>query len=624
MSDNRRSGLYPLSPNAIRKISLFGVDTETYDKNRKFALASIVGEDYSKVFKTREDIQKEIATNQAFRNGYLCATNLMFDFNALYPDFIDAVKQFHVIERGGDIILAKGYVPYKPDGRVHSIEELRQKKADLKDYYNITFIDSISHLKASVENLGKIIGVNKLVKPSFLGLKPKTASEWKELEEYNLQDSRVTYEFMSWLQTWYNNLGGNLKPTISSTALDLFRRRYLNGVWYQQPRDVVIPTYKAYYGGRSEAFKRGLFDRRINVYDVNSLYPYVMKNFEFPLPSSYVITPNPSPKDIDNYFGTAHFTLKCPRDMYMPFVPVLTEKLRFPCGVVKGFYDFSTIRKAIDEGYEVLDVRDGIVYHDGFRPFKEYVETLYSARMKLKAEGNAAEIVPKICLNSTYGKFAYRFFDKEFLTDFEGTLNYWEDTIIPIIDGKLYRVRTTAESEIPKYVFPIIPVYVTAYSRLLMREKFHNIGEDRVYYTDTDSIMTDRTLSTSNELGDMKLEKAFERLCIVKPKMYCGTLLDGTPSIKIKGVHNSEANRSFDVFMKMVESNSFRVRTELFRKLRGSLIGVKRYVNEPYEMRKELELEDNKRWWAKDRFSITPQESEPIDYVDADYQLGKI
>lgn len=606
-----------LSGKTPRKINLFGFDTETYNNNKNFLLGSIVGNGFEKTYYSREDMIYDLTHLRIFRNGFLCATNLMFDFNALFPDIADNIKMFHIIERSGDLILCKGYIRYKQDGNFYSSDVIKCRNYDIKDFYHVSFIDSTAHLKSSVENLGKIIKSEKLLHPEFLGNKPKTDEEWEYLRRYNLQDSRITFEFMTWLQDWYNNLGGQMKPTISSTAMDIYRRKYLGMDWHLCGKDEVLKLYNAYYGGRTEAFKRGLFTKEnyglIKVYDVNSLYPYEMRK-DFPIPYEYFTKDKITTDDIESYYGIGYFKLKSP-DMDIPLVPVASDKLRFPSGIIKGWYDFATVKEALNNDYEMLQGSNGLLFNNSFVPFRTFVDSMYAARMKLKGENNSAELVPKIVMNSLYGKFGYQFQNKEYLTDFEGQTRCINETVIPVIHNKIYRVITTENSEIPKYVYPILPIYVTAYARIDMFKRFKKIGHDRVLYTDTDSIMTTRNLPTSSELGDIKLEKEFEKLIIIKPKMYSGITCEGKNLIKVKGVHGAISD--FNHFMRLIQD--FKVTTTHFRKLRGSLIGNGRYVNELYTMEKKLDLNDSKRVWDKDAFTLDIQDSRPFVLDESDY-----
>jgi len=599
----------------VRKIKLFGYDIETYDNNKSFLCGSIVGDGYCKTFYSKDEVKKEIQNNRIFRNSYICATNLMFDFFGTF-DIVEAIKDFSIIERQGDVIMATTYIPYDINLKcfIHPVKKkefMKLHKLESNDLYPVRFIDTANHLKTSVKNLGKIIGLEKMEAPECLGNKPSDDKEWNYMVRYNIRDAEISYKFMEFLQENYNMLGGNLKATISSTSMDMFRRRYLKRRWHSLDDDADKLCFKAYYGGRTEAFKRGLFNEynydKINVYDVNSLYPYCLRNFSYPDINSYTYKKKATTDDIYSYEGICYAEMRT-NDMDIPVLPVKEDKLRFPTGYVKGYYDFNSLRLAVNEGYEILNTGEGVIFYNKFSPFTEMIDNLYKLRIKFKKEKNNAEIVVKLNMNSFYGKFAYRFFDKEYLTDINNLKYVKEnDSIIPTPDKRIYRVIQT-DNRKPSYVFPIIPLYVTSYARMTMYRYFKKIGFDNVLYTDTDSVFTTKNIETSNSLGGMKLEKKFKELIIVKPKVYSGILDNGKCILKVKGIHRSI--KDYEHFKNLIKKG-FSVDVVNFRKLRSAIGRQDKWVNQVYKINKTLNLEDDKREWF-DKFKLKVQESKPI------------
>lgn len=607
---HRIPGLYPLKRDPTKK-RLFGIDVETSEDNQRFLCAAVIGEGYSKTFYSRQELQDELASNRIFQRAFICATSLMFDFYALFPDIPKTHDKFQIIERNGDLVFCKTYVPASPDGSFIHPERIRDLDGE---YEPLTFIDSLAHYKSSVESLGRVIQIPKIDHPSFLGSTPKTRAEWAELVIYNARDAEITFKFMSWLQEWYNNLGAELKPTISGSAIDYFRRNCLGGFWMQPPREIIKASYPAYYGGRSEAFRRGLFSAdnwgMLRTYDINSLYPAAMRSHHYPIPYEFSQKEKISSNDIEAAMGTAWFELNAPKDLQIPIIPVKTDKLRFPTGLIRGWYDFATIRAAQDHGYEVIQAKNGIVYPHCYKPFKNFVDSLYKKRQEMKSAGNPAEIIPKILMASLYGKWGYNFSNKEMIMAPEPAAAQAARgaTIIPIGDD-LFRVITGETGRIPSYVFPIFSIYTTAYARLMMWDKFRQLGSEHLFYTDTDSILTDHHISTSSELGDLKEEEIWHDLCLIKPKFYAGLTNDGKSIIKIKGMHRICPD--FADFMHRISAGSFTGSSMHFRKLRGSLLPG-RLMNEPFMMEKSYDLDDNKRLWDQPHFSLQPQQSQPI------------
>jgi hypothetical protein len=608
----------------LKQNKIFGFDIETCNNNKDFVCASVIGDNYQKFFTSKEELKKEICNNRIFRNSFICATNLMFDFFGVYS-LNEAINKFQLIERSSSLIMAVSYIPYIKKNFTESqykksVLNLMKKNKMIKEigkeFYKITFIDSGNHLKMSVKQLGEIIGLEKLDIGEMIGQKPISSDEWDLMKKYNLRDAEITYKFMKFLQDKYNNIGCNMKITVSSTALDLFRRKYLEQFWKQEPRELINKCYKSYYGGRTEAFKRGLFSSenygKIKVYDVNSLYPYCLKNFEYPIPNKYRLSKKLSIEDVEDFEGIGYFKLKIDDSLNIPVLPMKTDKLRFMTGEVEGYYDFASIRLALNNDYEIIECSDGVVYEHKFCPFKTMINDLYKMRCQMKVQNDNTEIAVKLLMNSFYGKMAYNYKEKETLGNIDD-INMADEytSIIPTRDKKVFRLITSDNSEIPSYVFPIIPLYVTAYARQVMYKFFKRTGFKRVFYSDTDCIFTDRNLSHSKELGDLKLEDVYNELLIIKPKFYGGVAKD-KENIKVKGLHGSI--KEYEIFKKLVADDSFNVKTRHFRKLRGSIGHDDKYVNEIYTMMKSLDLEDDKRLWEKNKFTLNPQNSIPINH----------
>jgi len=498
---------------------------------------------------------------------------------------------------------------------------ITDKKYNSKDFYKITFIDSISHFSASVKELGKVIKIPKIKSPSFIGNLPRTYEEINYFIKYNINDSLITYKFMEWLQEEYLKLGCEMKVTISSSALDLFRRKYLKIPMLSKDKEVILFCYKAYYGGRVEAFKRGIFNKKnygyIKTFDVNSLYPWMMLKGNYPYGNCYHL------KDVSHHFksfeGIGYFELYCPK-MKIPLLPVKKEKLLFPTGHIQGYYSFVEIRKSLSIGYKILKVGEGIYWTDKFNPFKNFVTDLYEYRMKRKKKKCPTQLVPKILMNSLYGKFAFNYADKEMIIPSSELDKYAETSsmIVPYdSSNEIYRIRSSEESYCPSYVHPELSLYVTAFARIFMWEIFKKTGFKNILYTDTDCLFTRRFIKETFELGGLKVENSFKECCIIKPKMYGGTILDNNEDvIKIKGLHGKIG--SFDEFKSMVKNGSIKARTKHFVKLRTSLMGKKK-INSVYEQDKEMQLNDDKRVWEKKDFDCSIQDSEPIVLKKEDY-----
>jgi len=386
---DRKDILLPISSKVIPK-KFISFDIETYNNNKSFLIGDIYDGKEHKLFYNKEEMKRYFIENK-FPNTYIVATNLQFDFTMLYGT--EDLWKFDIIQNGGRFISCK----YK----FHT---------DTTERNTNVFIDSINFANMSVETAGKLLGIPKIEHPKFLGKKPSTDEEWKEMILYNQRDTEITYKLMELLQKGFNELGGNLKLTISSTALDIFKRKYLKQSLIKESAilkssSINKKIFESYYGGRTECFARGKIGKgyssknTVVMADLNSLYPHVMCN-NYPLPQSIkkIIKVNAG-----NFLfeGISNVIIECPY-MKIPLLPYrdkLLKKLIFPVGRWKATYTHVELRKALELGYIVKKINYQYIYTQSFTPFKEFVETVYARRMEYKKENNPLEYVMKITMN---------------------------------------------------------------------------------------------------------------------------------------------------------------------------------------------------------------------------------
>jgi len=619
--------LKPLFSKHLKTTKMFGFDIETHGSNNEFYMGGLFSEEHGyKAFYNKEEMQDELMKNKIYQgNTYIVATNLGFDFNGTFfnSKYWNDTKLIH---SGSQMILAS----YK------------NKKSKQK----IKFIDTLNFAKLSVANMGKILGLPKLEQPACLGRLPKNEYEKRELEIYNRRDCEVSYYFMKFLQEAFAKLGGNTKLTIASTSMDIFRRKYLRRPIQKEKETIKGENinniiFESYYGGRTEAFKRGHI-KNMKLYDINSLYPSVMRK-QYPNPNSVRIEKkNCSIDKIKEFEGVSTLTITTPTDLRYPLLPRRcdkTKKLTFPLGTFKGTFTHIEIRKALEIGYKINKIHKTVWYKKTFYPFRDFVKDMYNLRLKYKEQGNPLELSVKLIMNSLYGKFASKhmndtqFFNKSLMSDEE--LVQFEN--LPKIDDKLKDGRKEivmhdddtgmiTEKSICKssFVFPILASYTTAYARLLL---YDYLTKYEALYCDTDSIVTDKTIPESNKLGAMKLEYDILEGVIVKPKMYYFKVpvsksfptgevikLKGVPKVLLDNKTKSKKKLSINDFIFIMEGGI--VTYDKFAKLKES---VRRgfLPNSVQEVRKSLSLEDTKREWLGvfNRFNL--QDSNPLIIDDS-------
>ena len=586
--------LIPLKKSKLKKHKFAGFDVETYGKNNNFYM---VGLYFDNRYIPFYDIEEFYHFLKSAMKGYtLVATNLAFDLTATFLN-TKHWDEFDSISNGGMMLSAKN------------------KKLKM------TFMDTLSWHKASVEQLGKIINIPKLKHPDFLGQLPKDNKEKIIMEEYNKADCEISCKFALWFQDVINKMGGNLKITIASTSLDVWRRNFQDIVLVKE--DEVIrkqgktdklknnerikdKIFKAYYGGRTEVLQRGTF-KNLNYYDFNSVYPSVMlKGLPFPNSVSYL--PKGSLASLYNREGISEVTIEY-RGNELPLLPYRQDgKLLFPKGIMRSSWTHVELRTAIMAGYLIHEVHETIEYTQSFMPFQVYIKKLYDMRMKAKENDSSEQVIFKLLMNSLYGKFGERmhkvtqYFDFNTISDEELKIlkeEHYDKEIIVNDDNKAY--FTFDEESNSAHVFPILPTYITALARIKLWDvaRKHN-----PVYMDTDSLVTADILPYSKKLGELDLEHHIDTGIFIKPKMYMFT--DGKEEIvKMKGVPRVTKGNMMDTL------NGKSVHYTKFVKLKE---GIRRNipVNSMIDIEKHMNLEDTKRKWSKPFSLLEQQKSEPI------------
>jgi hypothetical protein len=224
-------------------------DVETSGRANKFYMCGVI--DTQGVYKAYYDKKEflEYLLKLNLKNTLVFATNLNFDYSSIS-------EGTNLNNRCSFVINAGHFIMVEVNG----------------SYQYIKLLDSMNYGGLSVEKMGKILGLPKGKKPKALGKIPKNKRDKKELEDYNRRDCEITRNFMILIQDTLNLIGGELKLTISSCAMDLFRRKFLKFELMRENIslgfDVKKNIFEAYFGGRVEAVGRGKIED-YNYFDVN-------------------------------------------------------------------------------------------------------------------------------------------------------------------------------------------------------------------------------------------------------------------------------------------------------------------------------------------------------------------
>lgn len=440
---------------------------------------------------------------------------------------------------------------------------------------NITFHCSYRLLPSSLEKLSKDFGLEDDGKMDLedvikeQGYKDKTdyfmrvPADDPILNEYMEKDCTSLHKILMIIL----EVSGLYKrdfvkcPTVASLAMKVFKEGYpddyelaisssFHGELGKMAEEI---SRNAYYGGRTEVFYPRLDDGFH--YDVNSLYPYVMKVNSFPYGWYDYYTEaeawNKWKKWLSNRNGGGiiHCTVKVPKDMFVPPLPYRRNgKLAFPVGTLEGYWIYEEIEMAIRYGCIVEQVYSVLHFQKREMLFQGYVSEMEV--MKTTSKG-AKKQFAKLMQNSLYGKFGMSRERDAFVNIKEEEKLIAEGKPYHIIENKFYQtdfIETVKMSQ-AQYIQPHIAAYVTGFARILLYESIMEATKkgNKIAYCDTDSMVLDCELPSElvddNEYGKWKLEYKVKEGIFFQPKFYYEDVIksDGTSKeiMKAKGIPGS-------------------------------------------------------------------------------------
>lgn len=353
------------------------------------------------------------------------------------------------------------------------------------------------------------------------------------------------------------------KPTLPSLSLAMYRDmcpdQYDHITSSYISADMENFSREAYVGGRVEVVKPKLQGSGYH-YDVNSLYPHVMKVNTYPVGKA-VRLKGPSALKFYGGSGGLHALVRArvhvPGDVFFPVLPKRYKgKLLFPTGKFEGIWTMEELQLAERANGCTVDILELIYWTGKESLFEGFIERM--EQEKVKSTGSRRSFF-KLIQNSLYGKFGM-IREREVYKDVKH-----ESKIIekgnPCLRIRLLgfeeEVLFTHQILYLNYVKPHIAAYVTSYARMFLYQTMCLIPE-HVYYYDTDSLVTDCPLPTEiiddNKYGMWKLERELLRGVYLQPKLYAEIDRNGGEVLRSKGLlREFRDTLSFDKYVALQE-----------------------------------------------------------------------
>ena len=300
---------------------------------------------------------------------------------------------------------------------------------------------------------------------------------------------------------------------------------------------------------------------KLFVYDINSLYPFIMA--ETPMPIGKPIAFEGDIRKVEpDAFGYFYCKITSPNNLLHPLLQrriKTSEGIRTIAGLGSwtGWIFSSEMDNATKYGY-TFEILKGYQFQKG-NIFKEYVTKMYNLRLQFE-KSHPMNLTAKLLLNSLYGKFGMRdastiveIFDSSSeneLALFNDLLDAYGPTVQDWVklDNHYLIVRNNLANyfyneEVDMFfgldVNIAIASAITAGARMWM-SVLKNNPLFKLFYSDTDSVVVDRPLPSfmvGNGLGQFKLEHVIERAVFLAPKVYGLLTQEGNEIIKVKGLN---------------------------------------------------------------------------------------
>lgn len=414
---------------------------------------------------------------------------------------------------------------------------------------NIRFVSTSNYFTQSLKKLGDTFGVSKL------NQEEETKFDFDRIHEYPIEtvltycdrDVDIIVNAMEALFEACKNGAktgfGSFRNTLPAMAFNAYKTWFMPNqkLHAHNNNDAIRLERSGYYGGRVEVWKRGEAREQIYGVDINSMYPFVMRNHSYPtklISHTKRETVDGLQSLIKNgYAVIAKVTISTMKNAY----PMRYEnKLVFPTGTFVTTISTPEIEYALEHGH-ITKVHEACVYEK--EPiFREFVDRFYTAREKHKPKGSDPnpvwDLLYKLVMNALYGKFGQ--LKREWqevgtcdpdLVETEEVFDVSGDTPVKLrfrkFGGKVY-VEEPVE-DVAYHAVIAIATHVTAYARMLMWKYIQIAGEENHYYNDTDSLYVNETgyqnlkqsgMIHDTKLGYLALEKQPESAVFLGPKHY--------------------------------------------------------------------------------------------------------
>lgn len=355
--------------------------------------------------------------------------------------------------------------------------------------------------------------------------KPKNK---QAITDYLRHDCQYLYEHIAkFIETF------GLRLTLGGTSLKTLKKHHKFKTMNAEQDRLIRPYY---FGGRVQCFESGAIVAPLQCYDINSSYPFAMKNVEHPANAGFM-TLNHLP-DSGFYFAR----IVADSDGALPIRTL--NGLQFPNTKNTEFLACShEIQTAQDLGLLKIKQVLSVYTCAETQSFAEFVDRCIFEKIAAQNAGDASmRLFWKLVANAAYGKFGQnpenytdsKLFDTLDAMEKENAKLPEPERWIPKIDyGQ--RILCERPPRMHNYLNVAIAASITSAARAHLLRAI--AGATRPIYTDTDSLICSKAKVKihKTELGAWKNEGSLDSIFIAGKKIYAGFLNGECVKLACKG-----------------------------------------------------------------------------------------
>lgn len=462
----------------------------------------------------------------------------------------DTIVYFHNLAFDGtfilDYILRDGFVHVDSKPRSGEFSTLI---SDSGKFYSITvrwyngnvtyFRDSIKKLPMSVENVAKAFSLDQSKgEIDYHAYRPVGHRLTDEEKDYLIRDIQIVAKALR-----VQLSEGMTKLTVGSDSLNEYKtsmgKRDFSRLFPILPMDADAEIRSAYRGGWTYADERtrGRVVGPGRAYDVNSLYPWVMRTAVLPYGEPVFVEGMPEPtRQYPLFVVSVTLTARLKRN-HVPCIQIKKSPFFVGTEYQKNIPEPTTVfctnvdLALWNDHYhlDILSYNGAWVFNGMTGLFDDYVDKWSKIK---ENETGGLRAIAKLHLNSLYGKFA---------------TNPNVTPKIPILEDNRVKLVLGDEDE-RQPVYTAMGVFITAYARdkTIRAAQQHY---DSFLYADTDSLYLlceddpDTLDVDPKRLGAWKREYIFKKALFARAKAYTVQLEDESYETHIAGLPDTVAEQ---------------------------------------------------------------------------------